>query len=296
MNRMKKICLVQGGKFLLGIDAERILARTAWAGAGPQRGVSAKAVHLGALLSRQPGGTPPPDAVCLELRDFFLIVDQIAADGAELINPPGPLPPACPRLAARLCPQVTIWGDTPVLLLDPAQVLPVAEELGEGIGMVVMPEEFCGCKGGSRTAPAADDAPEEPLAVLAVEESVAEPESEDHESAGKDPSACPSVHEEITPPPEPPASAFQEHKKEDSSSIDEETFQKVLAWTVAKFKQRKAGEELRFSVEQLPSELAAMVWQKGLSKNIIQYLIDQIVLRCQESAGRRKATGGKHAG
>lgn len=331
---MKNICIVQGGSFLLGISEQDILGRMPWAEAVPLlRQDGGPVIQLGALLARQPGGIPPPDAVCLELRGVFLVVDQIAADGAALLNPPGPLPPACPRLAARLCPQVTIWGEMPVLLLDLAQLLPVAEELGEGIGMVAMPEEEAAafCRGGSRTAHAADETPdeepeneffaertepneaaeteaqppavdeelpaatdEERLAFLDEEEPVVEPESEEAEPVGEGPCVCPSDQEEVKPQPEPPPSL--ERQKEESAAIDEETFKKVMTWTVARFKQRKAGEELRLGIEQLPSDLAALVQEKGLSSSIIQYLIDQIVLRCQESAGRKTPDGKKYAG
>ncbi|WP_420208510.1 hypothetical protein [Candidatus Electronema sp. JC] len=328
---MKNICIVQGGSFLLGISEQDILGRMPWAEAVPLlRQDGGAVVQLGALLARQPGGTPPPDAVCLELRGVFLVVDQIAAVGVELINPPGPLPPACPRLAARLCPQVTIWGDTPVLLLEPAQLLPVAEELGGGIGMAALPEEFC--RGGSRTASTADEtADEEPenefftekitepkeaaeteaqppavddelpaatdekrLAFLDEEEPVVEPESEDVKPVGEAPCACPSDQEEVKPQPEPPPSP--ERQKEESAAIDEETFKKVMAWTVACFKRRQPDEELRLGIEQLPPELAALVRKKGLSSSIIQYLIDQIVLRCQDSASRKTPDGKKYAG
>uniref|UniRef100_UPI004055A882 hypothetical protein n=1 Tax=Candidatus Electronema sp. TaxID=2698783 RepID=UPI004055A882 len=335
---MKNICMVQSGSFLLGISEQDILGRMPWAEAVPLlRQDGGAVVQLGALLARQPGGIPMPDAVCLELRGVFLVVEQIAATGVELLNPPGPLPPACPRLAARLCPQVTIWGEMPVLLLDLAQLLPIAEELGEGIGMVVMPEEEAAafCRGGSRTAPTADEtADEEPddeffaeitepneaaeteaqphavdeelpaatddepeeeeLAFLDKKESVVEPESEEAEPAGEGPCVCPADQEEVKPQQEPPPSL--ERQKEESAAIDEETFKKVMAWTVACFKRRQPGEELRLGIEQLPPDLAVLVREKGLSSSIIQYLIDQIVLRCQDSAGRKTPDGKKYAG
>ncbi len=297
---MKNICVVQGGSFLLGIAEQDIIGRMPWAEAVPLLQQDGGAViQLGALLLRQPGGIPAPDAVCLELRGVFLVVDQIAADNVALLNPPGPLPPACPRLAARLCPQVTIWGDTPVLLLDPAQLLPVAEELGGGIGMVAMLDD----QGDLQTAPTADEVPEETamteeqtqppaadkkLPEITEEEALACIDTEEQSSTESAPvEACPA--EEPAPPLSP------EQKKKDAAAIDEETFKKVMAWTVSCFKQRKAGEELRLGIDQLPSELAVLVQEKGLSSSIIQYLIDQIVLRCQESAGQ-KTPGKKHAG
>ncbi|WP_417911200.1 hypothetical protein [Candidatus Electronema sp. PJ] len=590
---MKKICLVQGGKFLLGIHAEDILVRTAWAEVKP----GSRVVQLSALLARQPGGAVPPEAVCLELQGegetFCLLADRIV-DEVEVINPPGPLPPACPALAARLCPQVTIWGDTPVLLLDPTQVIPIAAELGEGIGLLVeepeqedeisafepeeeddpfflfiekpvplfveeqteeisAPEEpvaflaeVIPVAAGlgedidllaeeseqederSASEPEEEDdpffpfiekpaplfveeqaeelaAPEEPVAFLTDEEALAEdveieaeeerekpiaelasipvalaacspdfssdlpemekesaslggipeeeeplsffdeesssssteeaqepfaglwepepPKEEEEPAADSEPeseeeivvffddepeepctvgtasavcspdfSSSPPKMEEESPfldripeeedpfslfdeesssssteeaeeplgglwEPEPPKekekpvvdrepeseeeieevvvffddepeepcaggaasavcsshsssnlreredaakpalevqapqpeAARSQRKKETASTIDEETFKKVMIWTIARFKQSKAGEELRLGTDQLPPELASMVEQKGLSRSIIQYLIDQIVLRCKESehAGRR---------
>lgn len=278
---MKNICVVQGGSFLLGISEQDILGRMPWVEAVPllwQDGGTV--VQLSALLERQFGGIPPPDAVCLELRGVFLVVDQIVAAGAALLNPPGPLPPSCPRLAARLCPQVTLWGDTPVLLLDPAQLLPVSEELGEGIGIIAIPEP-------THEQPA--DLAEELSADTsdAPEESLVEPEP-----LAADP--CTEEAEEKEPESAPPSQERQQ--KEESSTIDEDTFKKVMAWTVACFKRCKAGEELRLGIDQLPPELASLVREKGLSSSIIQYLIDQIVLRCQESAGRTTPDGKKYAG
>lgn len=358
---MRTICIAQGGRFLLGIDAEDILARRAWSEAKP----GGKIVQLSALLSQQPGGAVPSDAICLELQGedetFFLLIDRIV-DEAEVINPPGPLPPACPPLAARLCPQVTIWGDTPVLLLDPAQVMPVAAELGEGIGLLItekeivpeLPEEELpafleepALTSTSSEEPLAffDEEPDKPAAETeqaVVEDSAAEDEAIDFfaepdgaEEEQDDPffpviektaplftKAQPEEMAELEEPTEPVAAISEdlvvatetgpgvcfrdanadeperpptESQKKESSTIDEETFKKVMTWTIARFKQSRAGQELHLSTEQLPSELAGMMEQKGLNRNIIQYLIDQIVLRCKESAGRN-VPGEKHVG
>jgi hypothetical protein len=325
---MKTICVVQGGKFLLGIDAARILARTAWAELAPQRKKDEKIFHLAALLDRRPGGTVSPDAVCLELQGndsrFLLVVDKIA-DEAETINPPSPLPPACPRLAARLCPQVTTWGDMPVLLLDPAQVIPVAIELGKGIGLLTEEPEV----EMTESEPHEEDDPffpeEKPVPVLFVpEEDSVEPEGPLAFLANAEedvPAACSFDKEELVAETkseeetetEPEESAVEtksqcaeagpddvdaepESSGKESSTIDEETFKKVMSWTITRFKQSRAGEELHLGTNQLPPELAGMVEEKGLSRSIIQYLIDQIVLRCKEteSAGRR-LPGETHA-
>lgn len=61
--------------------------------------------------------------------------------------------------------------------------------------------------------------------------------------------------------------------------MDEETFKRVMAWTIAQFKQGKVGAE-HLAADQLPPGL---VQQEGVSDTVLQYLIDQISLRCQES-------------
>ncbi|MCW5200179.1 hypothetical protein VU05_05780, partial [Desulfobulbus sp. F1] len=110
---MKKICIAQAGRFLLGIAKHDIIGRMSWAEAASLLKQDSKIVQLSVLFAQQPGEEPQPDAICLEMRgkdeSFFLVADQLIADEVEVINPPGPLPPVCPRLAARLCPQVTIW-------------------------------------------------------------------------------------------------------------------------------------------------------------------------------------------
>jgi hypothetical protein len=369
---MKKICIAQAGRFLLGIAEHDIIGRMSWAEAASLLKQDSKIVQLSALFTQQPGGEPQPDAICLEIRgkdeSFFLVADQLIADEVEVINPPGPLPPVCPRLAARLCPQVTIWGDSAVLLLNPAQIIPVADELGNGIGRLAAAEEtliaeqnreadLFGCPSDD-----ASDLPESEESIFAEteldeEESVIDieqpqgiapteaffKEETDEESFGNlienvedsavlldqnvDENFCSCPPDDSSDLPESEESIFAESKfeseklddsfaddiqassteesseptseqerKETAASIDEETFKKVMTWTIACFKQSKTGgEEPHLSMEQLPPDLAKMVRQKGLSENIIQYLIDQIVLRCQESAGRRMP-GEQHAG
>ncbi|WP_417914577.1 hypothetical protein [Candidatus Electronema sp. JM] len=299
---MNMICVVQGGKFLLGINAEAVLARSAWAEAAQRRKAGEKIFQLGALLSRQPGGAVPPDTICLELRGqhepFCLLVDRIV-DEAEVINPPGPLPPACPRLAARLCPQVTLWGDTPVLLLNPAQIIPVAEALGKGIGLLAEEPEETAAPSEPEMNIEEDDpffpAEQQTAAAPIAEEELDEPEEEGPvASRAEGPAAACGGNAQ-----DQELLAAADSGKKKSSTIDEEIFKQVMSWTVARFKQsRSGGEELRFGIEELPPELADMVVEQGLSKNIIQYLIDQIVLRCKESgkSSGRRLPGDRHAG
>ena len=283
---MKHVCIVQSGPFLLGIDCDHVIARRTWAETAAQVEQEGTVFQLDALLSRQAAQAVPDEAVCLELRNgeehVFLIADRLAADQVEIVNPPGPLPSACPALTAKLCPQVTIWEELPILLLEPMQLVATALELGQNIGVLLMPAAE---KADAQTAvpepeeddpffpeteeEEAEDAPSEPQAAMPffLENALAE-------SAKAD--------ELEQPPP------VQEAQKKESAAIDEETFKQVMSWTVTRFKQSRRGQELHLGVEQLPSELAGMIKRKGLNKNVIEYLMEQIVLRCKETMSRNK--------
>jgi hypothetical protein len=293
---MKKVCIVQGGPFLLGIDGENVIARRTWAETAAQAEQEGTVFQLDALLSRQPAQTVPDKAVCLELRNgqerVFLVADRIAADEVEIINPPGPLPSACPALTARLCPQVTIWDEQPILLLEPTQLFATAAELGENIGVLLRAEETIDDQPAAqqKTEPALDDDP-------------FFPEIEEEDASSEPPptlpfflenalaeSAAPDKEEE----PEQPLTV-QEAQKRESAAIDEETFKQVMSWTIARFKQSGRGQELHLGVEDMPPALAGMIKRKGLNRNVIEYLMEQIVLRCKETMSRKKQ-GGNDAG
>ena len=122
---------------------------------------------------------------------------------------------------------------------------------------------------------AEDDAPSEPTPTMPffLENALAE-------------SAATAQEEEPEPPP------VQDAPNKESAAIDEETFKQVMSWTIARFKQQRGKkEEMRLGVEQLPSALAGMIKRKGLNENVIEYLMEQIVLRCKETMSRKKAGG-----
>ncbi|CAK8712337.1 CheW-like domain-containing protein [Candidatus Electrothrix laxa] len=193
--------------------------------------------HLGSLLARKHCERPEPGSVFLQLHKgdntFFLLVDQVI-DEIELPEQTTRLPPPSPELAEQLCPQVAICMNLVVLLLDPAQVIPIARQLGPGVGLFAVE--------GAKNS------------LGAVAEVV--------KDSG----------------PSTPKKQIQKNKKR-PKSVDEETFKRVMSWTIAQFKQGKVGTE-HLAADQLPPGL---VQQEGVSETVIQYLIDQISLRCQES-------------
>lgn len=194
--------------------------------------------HLCSLLACKRCERPEPGSVFLRLhtkkQTFFLLVDQII-DEIDLPEQTTRLPPPSPDLATQLFPQVAICMNLVVLLLDPNQVMQVAQQLGQGIG------------------------------ILAAEHCLQD-EKQMQAKAGKN--AGPPV--------------FNRQIRRDNKrpkSVNDETFKRVMAWTIAQFKQGKVGTE-DLAVDRLPPGL---VQQEGLSDTVIQYLIDQISLRCQES-------------
>ena len=169
-----------------------------------------------------------------------------------------------------------------MLLLDPGQVIPIAEELGKGIGLLPEePEDIAEPDAEIEFTPEEEEDdpffPETERAVVAAlpeeeeaedrEEaagpvaSLADEETEDAEercAAVGIAHAHPGIEQQETEPVVAEQSVPESHNK-NSSVIDEETFKKVMGWTVARFKQSRTGEELHLGIEQLPPELADFV-------------------------------------
>ncbi|MCI5164638.1 MAG: hypothetical protein D3903_00770 [Candidatus Electrothrix sp. GM3_4] len=248
--------MVRGGDFVLGIEDRYILSRQN--GALPQKIASKEReiFHLSSLLARTHCEHPEPGSVFLQLhkgdKTFFLLVDQVI-DDIELPDQTTRLPPPSPELAEQLCPQVAVYMDLVVLLLDPAQVIPIVRQLGQGVGLLAL--EY-------PPAPVDCAAQQPTKGTNTKRKSIPETAAEAVKNVG------PTVSKK----------QIQKNKKR-PKSVDEETFKRVMSWTIAQFKQGKVGTQ-QLAADQLPPGL---VQQEGLSDTVIQYLIDQISLRCQES-------------
>ena len=267
---MNKVCLVKGGDFVLGIEDRYILSR--------QNGMLPREIaskdraffHLGSLLARKHCEHPEPGSVFLQLhkgeKTFFLLVDQVI-DDIELPEQTTRLPPPSPELAEQLCPQVAVCMNLVVLLLDPAQVIPIAEQLGQGIGVLAVEHCLQAKEQISHDQPPVlvDFVAQQPAkgakAIKAIKSSL--------ETTAE---VVKNIEPVVTKKP------IKKNKKR-PKSVDEETFKRIMSWTIAQFKQGKVGTE-QLAVDQLPPGL---VQQEGVSDTVIQYLIDQIALRCQES-------------
>ncbi len=253
---MDKICLVEGDEFSVGIEVQHIIDRTVY-NRVPRTGVDM--FHLGALLSRRLCSSPEQDAACLHLQTaagpLFLLVDRIVGEIESTdADDPVVLPAACPPLSRQLCPRVMIYDDSVVLIMDPTQIRPVFGHFRSDIGQL------------QEKISSADDTSARKKRGRAEKEEAVKPKFFSN----------------------------QEMKKKAVAAIDEETVKKIMIWTVTRFKERKDGAVLHLGVDQLPPKLADMVRQKGVSENVIQYLIERILVRCQETV-ERETVGGKNA-
>lgn len=238
----------------MGIEARYIISRQNGVLSREAASKETEVFHLGSLLARKNCEHPEPGSVFLQLHKgentFFLLVDQVI-DEIELPEQTTRLPPPSPELAEQLCPQVVVCMNLVVLLLDPAQIMPVARQLGQGIGLLAA-EHWSQARGKN-----VYEQPPVPVDFSAQE---------------------PAQGRRNIPEPAVPNRKIQKNNKR-PKSVDEETFKRVMAWTIAQFKQGKVGAE-QLTADQLPPGL---VQQEGVGDTVIQYLIDQISLRCQES-------------
>ncbi|MCI5223764.1 MAG: hypothetical protein D3924_14105, partial [Candidatus Electrothrix sp. AR4] len=174
---MKKICLVKGGNFVLGIDDQYILSRQTTVGKLTQSAgdVGEKVFHLGSLFSRKPYDVAVPGSVSLHLQKgnepLYLLVDRVI-DDVEVSDQSSPLPPSCPSLAEQLCPQVVLCGNLVVLLLDPAQIIPVSEQLGDRVGWVAEKDFFIAPEKKVEREDVMEDCEPEPHAPIQAETEV----------------------------------------------------------------------------------------------------------------------------
>ncbi len=266
---MKKVYLVKGGNFVLGIEACYIRSRQNGMLAPETEAQEGNIYHLGSLLGRKHCDRPESGSVFLQLEkeknNFFLLVDQVI-DEIELPEQTTQHPPPSPELAQRLFPNVAVSMNLVVLLLDPGQIIPVARQLGQGIGLLA--KKHCiqvRAPQAHKHSPAVGTATQLPVGEPKSTEVTDSPEA----LAGKG---------KAVKPPVTARKQIEKHKKR-PKSVDEETFKRIMAWTISQFKQGKVSTE-ELGADQLPPDL---VQQEGLSDTVIQYLIDQISLRCQES-------------
>ena len=136
---MEKICLIQAGRFLIGIDAALIRA-TRPIGSYAAKG-DTPLLHLESFFGQQ--SLEAEVGNVLELADGSelpaLLIDRVIGE----IDAPirfEPLPLLYPELAATCCPQIFVDEQQVYLLLDVEKIEPVHEQLQTDYGFVLFSE------------------------------------------------------------------------------------------------------------------------------------------------------------
>jgi len=141
---MEKICLLEAGKFLLGIDAAAIVREeTIKTFIAEEKGPENILIHLASLLSQQ-------SPVLLDENNCGIVVESgdkqllLVIDGIleEITSPDGfeSLPLLYPELAKSCCPKIFVYKNQVVLLLDACELDSVCEQLGTSCGRIPVDE------------------------------------------------------------------------------------------------------------------------------------------------------------
>ncbi len=140
---MEKICLVEGGNFLLGIKVDNIVARKTPSELSHREQEhfdhDINKFHLESFLTGKPLTAIESNSVILQLKtnneSFFLIVDKIIGE-VKAPDKIEPLPPLYPSLTKQLCPRLMLYENSVVMILDPTQVIPIHEKLNADTDLV----------------------------------------------------------------------------------------------------------------------------------------------------------------
>ena len=141
---MERICLLEAGKFLLGIDAAAIIREeTIKTFIAEEKGAENALIYLASFLSQQP-------PVLLDERNcgivvasgekkLLLVVDRIL----EEIHAPDDFesfPLLYPELAKSCCPKIFVYKNQVVLLFDTCELDLIYEQLGTSYGRISVDE------------------------------------------------------------------------------------------------------------------------------------------------------------
>lgn len=207
---IEKICLVQAGKFLLGIDAAVIHATHPADEYAKEREPDTPLLHLDAFFGQQSLEAVATEV--LELVEEFvlpaLLVDRVIGE----INAPDhfePLPLLYPELAECCCPQIFLHEEQVFLLFEPGKIKQVCDQLYTGHGFITLEELVTRVE--QHVPEEKVDKAVEPQIADPVQPSVEEPKEREEERVLQAP-----VVEEVVEPP-----VVEELKVEDvDQSVD----------------------------------------------------------------------------
>ncbi len=182
---MEKICLIQAGRFLIGIDAALIRSTRSIDSYAADE--DTPLLHLESFFGQQPLAAQV--GIVLELDNESklpaLLIDRVIGEIDATVRFE-PLPLLYPQLAAACCPRIFVDEQQVYLLLELEKIEPVHEQLQTDYGFVFL-SELSACADDMVEAEYAEPFVEEKVApVVAVDELVEQPEEQEEENELQD--------------------------------------------------------------------------------------------------------------
>ncbi|HIP82328.1 MAG TPA: hypothetical protein EYH19_01930 [Desulfocapsa sulfexigens] len=141
---MERICLLEAGKFLLGIDAAVIIREeTVKTFIAEEKGSENVLIYLASFLGQQPPVLLDEKkcgiVVASGEKQLLLVIDRIL----EEIHAPDDFesfPLLYPELAKSCCPKIFVYKNQVVLLFDTCELDLIYEQLGTSYGRISVDE------------------------------------------------------------------------------------------------------------------------------------------------------------
>jgi len=242
---MNKICIIEAGEFLLGIDTSTIVSiRDMGIFISDKQADNPSLFHLASFLSMQSLPIPEGDKVVIEVKNdteisTTLLVNRVIGE-IEAPSHFEPLPLLYPDLASKCCPHVLLHNEQVVLLLDVIELIATAEKIDTAHGILSL-NDFTGV---TETEHETKNDSENQASV-------------DHQDA--------HIPETKTIPPE--------------TTMDKTIFNKIVIWTIDAFIDCDKGEPIVITMDMIPSGL---IEQQGSNDEKVQMVIDETITSCMK--------------
>lgn len=284
MEIMEKICVIEAGEFLLGIDTASIVSkRDVGSVLSDKQGNNAPLFHLASFLSMQSLPVPNINGVVIEVQNTAgvfttLLVDRVIG---EIVTPSHfeQLPLLYPELAIKCCPQVFIHDEQVVLLLNVAELISLGEKMQTAHGIFSL-DDFHNMivEAESETETIIEETDISPDMNTAANSS--NPADENVVSGGIQVDIAASSPED-TPSVDLPEPLITETKTvQPKTKIDEIAFNKIVVWTIGEYLNCDKSKPIAITVNMIP---LGLLHQQEPGDKIVQTLINKTIRRCQKS-------------
>lgn len=253
---MYKICVIEVGEFLLGIDTSSIVSiRDMDTFISDKQEDNPSLFHLASFLSKQSLPIPEGDKVVIEVKNdkeiFTILVANRVIGKIETPSHFEPLPLLYPDLASKCCPHVFLHDEQVVLLLDVVEFIATAENMENAHGILSLNDFVAGITETEQESKADSDKRQPDITVSSPENKP----SADLQGA--------NIPEAKTDPPK--------------TKMDETQFNKIVIWTIDTFIHCDKSEPVVVTMDMMPPEL---IQQQGSNDERVQIVIDETITNC----------------